>query len=140
MTPTALKEAAQVGFPRDKIVGNVTTCTEQEMVPAGEAARGFICVSLFATGTDFPLIQDVLKYSNSRSVLRIVYGLCWKPPAEPFDPYFSLLSQPIQRVLMPDSVPSPCLLSFRWSVATAMAYSKRPWHQNMDRFGVEGSD
>jgi branched-chain amino acid transport system substrate-binding protein len=66
MTPTALKEAAQVGFARDKIVGNAGTCTEQDMVPAGEAARGFICVSLFATGTDFPLIQDVLKYVYAR--------------------------------------------------------------------------
>src|SRR6266511_1670318 len=66
MTPTAVKEAAQVGFPRDKIVGNVSTCTEQEMVPAGEAARGFICVSLFATGWNFPLIQDVLRYVYAR--------------------------------------------------------------------------
>jgi len=66
MTPTALKDAAQVGFARDKIVGNAGTCTEQDMVPAGEAARGFICVSLFATGTDFPLIQDMLKYVYAR--------------------------------------------------------------------------
>jgi branched-chain amino acid transport system substrate-binding protein len=61
-TSTALKEAVQVGFPRDKIVGAAPTCAEQDMVPAGEAARGFICVSLFATGRNFPLIQDVLKY------------------------------------------------------------------------------
>jgi len=51
---------------------------------------------------------------------------------------FSLLSQLIQRVLMPDSVPSHCLLSFRQSFATAMAYQKGPWHQKTDRFGVEG--
>jgi branched-chain amino acid transport system substrate-binding protein len=66
MTPTALKEAAQVGVPRDKIVGNSTTCPEQDTVLAGEAARGFICASLFGTGTDFPLIQDVLKYVYAR--------------------------------------------------------------------------
>jgi branched-chain amino acid transport system substrate-binding protein len=28
MTPTALKEAAQVGFPRDKIVGSRVLCSE----------------------------------------------------------------------------------------------------------------
>jgi branched-chain amino acid transport system substrate-binding protein len=50
MTMAALKEAAQVGFPRDKIVGNVSTCAEQDTVPAGEAARGFICASLLAQG------------------------------------------------------------------------------------------
>jgi branched-chain amino acid transport system substrate-binding protein len=62
MTPTALKEAAQVGFPRDKIVGNAPACSEQDVVPAGELARGFICAVWHGTGTDFPLIQDVLKY------------------------------------------------------------------------------
>ena len=45
MTPTALKEAAQVGIPRDKMVGPDPTCTEQDMVPAGEAAIGFICAT-----------------------------------------------------------------------------------------------
>src|SRR5262249_6687811 len=60
MTPTALKEAAQVGVPRDKMVGANGTCAEQEMVLAGEAARGFICLSLVAPGTDFALIQAIL--------------------------------------------------------------------------------
>ena len=56
MTWTALKEAAQVGFPRDKIVGSAPTCTEQDMVQAGEAAIGFICVTFLGTGADFPVI------------------------------------------------------------------------------------
>jgi len=62
MTPTALQEAALVGFPRDKLIGPFYTCSEQDMVPAKEAAIGFICATFHATGTDFPLIQDVLKY------------------------------------------------------------------------------
>src|SRR5262245_320937 len=56
MTSTALKEAAQVGFPRDKMVGNAPACSEQDMVLAGEVARGFICATYHAAGTDFPLI------------------------------------------------------------------------------------
>jgi branched-chain amino acid transport system substrate-binding protein len=67
MTTTALKEAAQVGVPRDKIVGNWWACLEQEIVPAGEAARGFICATYHATGTDFPLIQDLLTSVYARS-------------------------------------------------------------------------
>jgi branched-chain amino acid transport system substrate-binding protein len=59
MTRTALKEAAQIGFPRDKIVGSFPTCAEQEMVPAGEAAMGFICATWYGRGTHFPLIQDI---------------------------------------------------------------------------------
>ena len=57
---TALKEAAQVGFPRDKMVGSSVTCTESEIGPAGEAAMGFICAVWSGTGTHFPLIQDIL--------------------------------------------------------------------------------
>jgi branched-chain amino acid transport system substrate-binding protein len=66
MTRTALQEAAQVGVPRDKIVGHAGTCVEQEMVAAGEAAMGFICVARFGTGTHFPLIQDILTYVYAR--------------------------------------------------------------------------
>ncbi len=66
MTPTALKEAAQVGVARDKIVGAAGTCTEQDMVPAGEAAIGYICATFHATGTHFPLIRDILTYVYAR--------------------------------------------------------------------------
>jgi branched-chain amino acid transport system substrate-binding protein len=66
MTTTALKEAAQVGFPRDKMVGPHGTCGEQDMVPAGEAAIGFICATWWGTGTHFPLIQEILQYVYAR--------------------------------------------------------------------------
>jgi branched-chain amino acid transport system substrate-binding protein len=66
MAPTALKEAAQVGIPRDRIVGYWWACSELDMVPAGAAAMGYICGSFHGTGTDFPLIQDVLKYVYAR--------------------------------------------------------------------------
>jgi branched-chain amino acid transport system substrate-binding protein len=36
------------------------------MVPAGEAARGYICPSFHATGRDFPLIQEILRYVYAR--------------------------------------------------------------------------
>jgi branched-chain amino acid transport system substrate-binding protein len=60
MTPTALKEAAQVGVPRDRIVGPSPTCSEQDMIPAGEASRGYMCAIWHATGRHFPLIQEML--------------------------------------------------------------------------------
>ena len=66
MTATALKEAAQVGFPRDKMVGSTPTCGEQVVVPAGEAAIGFICPIWHGTGRHFPLIQDILTYVYAR--------------------------------------------------------------------------
>jgi branched-chain amino acid transport system substrate-binding protein len=66
MTPTALKEAAQIGFPRDKMVGPTSTCAKQNMVAAGEAALGFICATWYGMGTHFPLIQDILTYVYAR--------------------------------------------------------------------------
>jgi branched-chain amino acid transport system substrate-binding protein len=66
MTRTSLKEAAQVGVPREKIVGSLATCAEQEMVAAGEAAMGFICAVFHSTGTHFPLVQEVLQYVYAR--------------------------------------------------------------------------
>ena len=66
MTPTALKEAAQVGVPPRQDRGESGACAEQGMVPAGEAAIGFICASFLGTGTHFPLIQDILTYVYAR--------------------------------------------------------------------------
>ena len=66
MTWTALKEAAQVGFPRDQIVGHPATCVEADMRQAGEAAIGFLCATRYGTGTHFPLIQDILRYVYAR--------------------------------------------------------------------------
>jgi branched-chain amino acid transport system substrate-binding protein len=66
MIRTALKEAVQVGFPRDKIVGYPGSCVEAEMRQAGEAARGFICQGRWGMGSDFPLIQDIRTYVYAR--------------------------------------------------------------------------
>jgi branched-chain amino acid transport system substrate-binding protein len=62
MAMTALKEAAQVGFPRDKIVGASPICNEQSMVLTGEAAIGFICATWYTAGRDFPLIQEIRQH------------------------------------------------------------------------------
>jgi branched-chain amino acid transport system substrate-binding protein len=66
MTRTALREAAQVGFPRDRIIGNWWACSEQDTAPAGEVAHGYICATFHATGKHFPLIQDILTYVYAR--------------------------------------------------------------------------
>ena len=64
MTATALKEAAQVGFPRDQIVGGAPACTTQDVVPAGEAARGYICTTFHGIGTHFGVaVHSVQKVS-----------------------------------------------------------------------------
>ena len=63
---TALQEAAQVGVPRDKMVGGFPTCAEPEMVRAGEAAIGFLCGTWHGIGRNFLLVQDILTYVYAR--------------------------------------------------------------------------
>lgn len=62
MNQTALKEAARVGFPADKIVGVWWACSEQDTVPAGDAAVGYTCATFHDNGTGFPVIQDILRH------------------------------------------------------------------------------
>ena len=62
MNPTALKSAAKAGFPRDHIVGVWWSGAEEDTIPAGEAAEGYIAAAFNLPGTSFPVMQDVLKH------------------------------------------------------------------------------
>ena len=60
MNPTALKEAARVGFPANRIVGVWWSGAEEDVIPAGKAAVGYVAAGWHPSGPDFPLIQQVL--------------------------------------------------------------------------------
>jgi branched-chain amino acid transport system substrate-binding protein len=62
MNPTALKAAQKVGFPPDKIVGVWWSGAEEDVIPAGDAAKGYIAASFHPSGTEFPVIQEILKH------------------------------------------------------------------------------
>ncbi len=61
MNPTALKTAQKVGFPADKIIGVWWSGAEEDVIPAGDAAKGYIAAGFHPSGQDFPVIQDILK-------------------------------------------------------------------------------
>jgi branched-chain amino acid transport system substrate-binding protein len=61
MNPTALKAAARAGFPRDKIVGVWWSGAEEDTIPAGDAAKGFIAAGFNVAGENFPVIQEIKK-------------------------------------------------------------------------------
>lgn len=61
MNPVALKTAAKFGFPRDHIVGVWWAGSEEDVVPAGESAKGYITAAFSAHGTGFPVMQDIVK-------------------------------------------------------------------------------
>ncbi len=61
-TPVAIKTAARVGFPADRIIGDVWSSSEDDVIPAGPAARGYLAVTTYPGGTNFPLLQNLKKF------------------------------------------------------------------------------
>jgi len=62
MNPTALKAAAKIGYPRNKILGVWWSGAEEDVIPAGDAAKGYYAAGFNLPGTTFPVMQDVLKH------------------------------------------------------------------------------
>jgi branched-chain amino acid transport system substrate-binding protein len=55
-----LKEAARLGFPSDRILGVWWCGSEEDVLPAGDAAKGYITANWHGVGKDFPLIQEII--------------------------------------------------------------------------------
>ncbi len=65
MNPTALKAAAKIGFPREKIVGVWWAGSEEDVIPAGDASKGYTTAVFNVSGPSLPLVQEIKK---------VVYG------------------------------------------------------------------
>ena len=61
MNPAAIKTAAKFGFPRDKILGVWWAGSEEDVIPAGDAAKGYVSAAFSAPGTSFPVMQEIKK-------------------------------------------------------------------------------
>jgi branched-chain amino acid transport system substrate-binding protein len=59
MNPVAIKTAARVGFPVDHVIGDIWSGSEDDARPAGGVAKGYLSVSAFPPGTDFPILQKI---------------------------------------------------------------------------------
>ncbi len=64
MNPTAMKAAAKVGFPRDHMIGSWWAGSEEDTVPAGDAAKGYLAATMTMPG----------KSALSNDVEKVVYG------------------------------------------------------------------
>ena len=62
MNPTAIKAAAKIGFPRNHMIGVWWSGAEEDVIPAGSAAKGYIAAGFNVSGQNFPVIQDIKKY------------------------------------------------------------------------------
>ena len=76
MNPTAVKEAAKIRYPMDKFIGVWWSGSEGDVVPAGDAAKGFKALNFNAPGTDFPVMQDIKTHVHDKG-LGIGKGANW---------------------------------------------------------------
>ena len=57
-----LREAARINFPRDHILGVWWCGSEEDVLPAGDAAKGYKTTNFHGVGSNFPVIQDILEH------------------------------------------------------------------------------
>jgi branched-chain amino acid transport system substrate-binding protein len=62
MNPTAIKTAARTGFSREKMLGVWWSGAEEDVIPAGDAAKGYTAAAFNLPGTHHPVMKDVLKH------------------------------------------------------------------------------
>ena len=58
MNPTSLKAAARVGYPREKILGVWWSGSEEDVIPAGDAAKGYTSMT-FNTPGNYPVLDQI---------------------------------------------------------------------------------
>ncbi|WP_367190607.1 ABC transporter substrate-binding protein [Burkholderia sp. Ed8] len=62
MNPVAIKTAQKVGYPVDHVIGNIWSNSEEDVRPAGDAAKGFISITTHPSGTDYPVLQAINQF------------------------------------------------------------------------------
>jgi branched-chain amino acid transport system substrate-binding protein len=62
MNLAAVKEAARVNYPMDRLVSVWWGGGEDDARPAGQAAKGYVTLNFTAVGANFPAIRDIQKY------------------------------------------------------------------------------
>jgi len=67
MNPTALREAQRIGFPANKIIGVWWSGSEEDVIPAGDSAKGFIAAGFHGAGRDYPVIKAIVEHVHFKS-------------------------------------------------------------------------
>ncbi|MEM7669496.1 MAG: ABC transporter substrate-binding protein, partial [Pseudomonadota bacterium] len=62
MNQVAIKEAASIRFPMDKFIGVWWSASENDTLPAGDAANGYKAITLHGVGDGYPIYEDLKKH------------------------------------------------------------------------------
>ncbi|HYD62139.1 MAG TPA: ABC transporter substrate-binding protein [Noviherbaspirillum sp.] len=58
MNPVALKTAQRNGFPRERIIGSWWSGSEEDVIPAGDAAKGYAAMTFTMSG-NYPVVDEI---------------------------------------------------------------------------------
>ena len=59
MNQVAIQEAASIRYPMDRFIGVWWSASENDVIPAGDAANGYKAITFHGVGSDFPLYADL---------------------------------------------------------------------------------
>jgi branched-chain amino acid transport system substrate-binding protein len=62
MNQVAIQEAANIRFPMENFIGIWWSGSENDVLPAGDAATGYKALTFHGVGSDFPVFDDIQKY------------------------------------------------------------------------------
>lgn len=62
MNPTAVKEAAKVGYPMDHFIGVWWSGGDDDARAGGPGAKGYLTLNFNGTGANYPALADIKKY------------------------------------------------------------------------------
>ena len=62
MNKVAIQEAANIRYPMENFIGIWWSGSENDVLPAGDAATGYKALTFHNVGSDFPVFDDIQKY------------------------------------------------------------------------------
>ena len=60
MNPVAMQTAKRMGYPVSRLIGNIWSNSDEDVIPAGSAADGYQAITTHPAGTDFKVVQDII--------------------------------------------------------------------------------
>lgn len=61
MNPVAMQTAVRTGFPVNRLIGNIWSSSDEDVIPAGDAADGYQAITGSPAGTESPILQTLIK-------------------------------------------------------------------------------
>jgi branched-chain amino acid transport system substrate-binding protein len=56
-----MQEMNRVGFPMQKFIGTLWCGSEEDILPAGDLAQGYVSANYHGVGRDFPVVQEIIE-------------------------------------------------------------------------------